>query len=308
VIGAGGLLGRAVLTEAGRTGGRVHRSTVPWTDTRAAVDTLVRDADELLAAGGPVRIVWCAGSGVVGTSQEALARELDLLDEFLDRLARTVGSSTCESPLTLFFASSAGGVYAASSAPPFTEDTEPRPLSPYGETKLVAERLVRTFAESTRSRVLIGRIANLYGPGQDMTKQQGLVSQMCRAHLTRQPLLVYVSLDTARDYLYVVDAARLVVAGLDRLEHEDPGAVVVKILAAQRSTTIAAILGELTRLGKRRPQIVLGHSPNARFQTRDLRFRSVQWPELDRSPTTPLPVGLFATLRGVAGDLHRPRQ
>jgi UDP-glucose 4-epimerase len=309
VIGAGGLLGRAVVTEAERAGHRVHRTAVPWIDNRAAVDTLVRDAHELSSSGARLHIAWCAGAGVVGTDRDALARELELLDRFLDRLVHIAGSNTDHgSSLSLFFASSAGGVYAASDTPPFTEKTLPRPNSPYGEAKLAAERLVRQFAEAARARAFIGRIANLYGPGQDMSKQQGLISQMCRSHLTRQPLVVYVSLDTARDYLYVVDAARMIVAGLDLLEEARPGTAVVKILAAQRSTTIAAILGELTRIGKRRPQIVLGKSPNARFQTRDLRFRSVQWPELDRSVTTPLPAGLFATFHGVATELNRPRQ
>ena len=64
--------------------------------------------------------------------------------------------------------------------------------------------------------MVIGRIANLYGPGQDPTKAQGLVSQLCRAHLERRPTSIYVSLDTARDYLFVDDAARLVLGATER--------------------------------------------------------------------------------------------
>ena len=64
--------------------------------------------------------------------------------------------------------------------------------------------------------LLVGRISNLYGPGQNLAKPQGLVSQLCRAQLTRQPLSVYVSLDTMRDYLYVDDAAAMVVAATRR--------------------------------------------------------------------------------------------
>jgi len=48
---------------------------------------------------------------------------------------------------------------------------------------------------------MVGRMSNLYGPGQNLKKVQGLISQMCLRVLTRQPLVLYVPLDTIRDYL-----------------------------------------------------------------------------------------------------------
>jgi UDP-glucose 4-epimerase len=151
--------------------------------------------------------------------------------------------------------------------------------------------------------VLIGRIANLYGPGQNLTKPQGLISHLCRSQLTGQPISVYVSLDTLRDYIYVDDAAALVIDGLDRLAVVQPADPVIKILASQQGVTIGALIAESRRLFKRAPRVVLGSSPFAKFQVRDLRLRSVVWPELDRRSLTPLGVGIKATaadlLRGV---------
>ena len=154
--------------------------------------------------------------------------------------------------------------------------------------------------------MLIGRIANLYGPGQDLAKAQGLVTVLCRAHLARRPASIYVSLDTARDYVFVDDVARLAVAGADRVADEPPGTVVVKILASQVGTTVAAILGELRRITKHRPRVVLGSSSLARFQARDLRFRSVVWRDLDRLVTTSLPSGMAATMRSALAEHGRP--
>ena len=94
---------------------------------------------------------------------------------------------------------------------PFTEHTTPAPISAYGRAKLRSEEIATEFAVRTGSALLVGRLSNLYGPGQDITKPQGLISQLCRAQLTRQPLSVYVSLDTMRDYLFVDDAAAMVV-------------------------------------------------------------------------------------------------
>jgi UDP-glucose 4-epimerase len=136
-----------------------------------------------------------------------------------------------------------------------------RPLAPYGQAKLDAEALVEAWSHRTGTPSLVGRIANLYGPGQNLAKAQGLISQICRSHLTGQPLSIYVSLDTLRDYLFAPDCAALIVEGLARLRQEQSGTapmVVTKILASQRAITIGAVLGEMRRIFKSWPRIVLG--------------------------------------------------
>ena len=305
VVGAGGLLGGAVCREAAAAGLPTFTSLVPWGDPAGAAVALRRGASELLsrADGGAWNLAWCAGAGVVGTSQEQLALETRSLATTLDALDDGTGGDA--TPGGVFLASSAGGLYAGSRCPPYTELTEPRPVSAYGQTKLAAEGLVRQFGEATGAGVLLGRISNLYGPGQRLDKAQGLISQLCRAQLCRRPLPVYVSLDTVRDYLFVNDAAQMTVAGLRLLRGRlgPPGAV-VKILAAQQGTTIAAVLGEFRRVFKRPPLLVLTSSATARLQAPDLRFRSVVWPELDRFASTPLPVGIAATAADVAARLR----
>ena len=83
-------------------------------------------------------------------------------------------------------------------------------LVAYGRAKLAMEGHARALAAATGVRVVLGRLANVYGPGQTLGKPQGLLSQLCLADATRRPLPVYVSLDTIRDYLYAGDAARMV--------------------------------------------------------------------------------------------------
>ena len=69
-------------------------------------------------------------------------------------------------------------------------------------------------------------------------------------------------------------------------------AVVTKILASQRAITIGSVLGEMRRIFKTQPRIVLGASAGSVSQARDLSLRSRVWPELDRGPLTPFPVGV----------------
>jgi UDP-glucose 4-epimerase len=248
-------------------------------------------------------VAWCAGAGVTASSEDALQLELVALRETLDALATAPPAGKG----TFFFASSAGAIYAGVREPPYDESSPVRPLAAYGQAKLDGEALVTAWSQQTGTPSLIGRIANIYGPGQNLAKAQGLISQICRSHLTGQPLSIYVSLDTLRDYLFAPDCARLIVDGLALLAQEQSGTgptVVTKILASQRAITIGAVLGEMRRIFKSSPRIVLGASAASAFQARDLSLRSRVWPELDRRSITPFPVGVATT----AADLLRRLQ
>jgi UDP-glucose 4-epimerase len=308
VVGAGGLLGSAVVRELRRRGLPVMTARVHWDGPDADADLAAALAG-VVAAGGPWRVAWCAGAGVTATPQPVLDAELATLRRFADAVAATGAADLG----TIFYASSAGGVYAGSAEPPFDEGSPVGPLAPYGWAKLAAEEVLGALAGpgGAGTRVVVGRIANIYGPGQNLGKPQGLISQLCLAHHTAQPVGIYVSLDTIRDYLFADDCAAVVVDLLDRasrLEHGAPA--VTKVVASQQSVTIAALLGELRRITKRRPPVVLAASPYRRVQARDLRFRSQVWPDLDRRALVSLPHGVAATAEDIgrrwrAGALAR---
>lgn len=300
VVGAGGLLGRGLVSVLKARGHEVLTSSIPWQDASAAKAALAAGARQLMtiSAGKPWLIAWCAGAGVTGTSQAELDSELDVFKAALGSVAEIL-CAPGSAPGRLFLASSAGGVYAGAPNPPYSEESTPQPLAPYGFAKLAAEHAATEFAAVSGTRVLIGRVANLYGPGQNLAKPQGLISVFAKAHLTGQPVSVYVSLDTLRDYIFIEDAAALIADCLDRLSGADvvAGQTVTKIIATQRADTIGALIGACRTVFKRRPRIVLGASPYAKAQAHDLRLRSVVWTELDNRQFTPLPVGIDATVR-----------
>ncbi len=306
VIGAGGLLGGALSTEIRRRGGSVHRERIPWgavdRSVAALSEGLSRVVERSRETSGTWRVAWCAGAGVTSTSGTSLDDEVRVFRRFLELIAGLPDNG----PTAVFLASSAGGVYAGSAGPPFTELHPPEPISAYGEAKLAMEHAASSFGERTGAPVLIGRIANLYGPGQNLGKPQGLISHICRAHLKGQPISIYVPLDTVRDYLFVDDCAAMIVQALDG----HPGyadAPVVKIFASQQGATVAALLGECKRIFKRSPRVVLGRSADAQFQARDLRLSSVVWPDVDRRTLTPLPVGINSTVGGLLRSVQLAR-
>lgn len=304
VVGAGGLLGSAVCR---RLGGDAVRASVPWgsDDAFAALDGLAA-AVTRGPQSEPWQVFWCAGAGVNGTPAEVLAREVDEFAAFTDALVHHAGARRGG----LFLASSAGGVYAGCPGPaPFTERHATAPLSPYGETKLAMEDVARrAFAGSPHS-LAVGRVANLYGPGQNLGKMQGLISHICRALVTDQPLNLYVPIDTIRDYIYADDAADIAIHLLRRCL-DDGLTDVTKILASGRGATIGELIGLARAIAKRRPPVVYAASPLASFQSSDLRLHSVVLPELDAYASTPLDAGMAATARAIeslsaAGTLTR---
>ena len=296
-----GLLGRQVEARLRRSGADVRTVEVPWGRHDAALRALLDAAGTVARESRSWRLLWCAGAGVIATPPAELEAEVRLFDAFLGGLPAP--------PASMFLASSAGGLYAGSpDRPPFTERSRVAALSPYGVAKLEMERIAR--GQTARgTRLLVGRIANLYGPGQDLTKPQGLISQLCLAEQTGQALNLHVSLDTLRDYLFVTDAAAMVADAMELLEDQAPGSTVTKIFASGRAHSVAAVVGETTRVFRRRPR--LSTRPAGSAQVRDLRLRSVVWPQVDRLARTPLPAGLGATEADIAAQVlagkARPR-
>lgn len=303
VVGGGGLLGRHVRAALAQRGLPVHRTSapVPWRDERAAAAALAREAERFLgaaaAAGAPWRIVWCAGAGVVATPAEALARETALGRRVSEGLSVLLsGDPGLAAAGAVFVASSAGGIYSASPAPPpYHEDSPTGCLAAYGREKLAQEALWEDVARTTGVDLLVGRFSNLYGPGQRLSKRQGLVSAVGQAALTRQPVSLYVPLDTVRDYLFAADAGRMTADALARLEAERAAGaghrVIVKIFASEVETTVASVLGAWRQSLRRPLRVALASNPAAALQPRVLSFRSRVWPDLRGRPTL-LPLGV----------------
>ncbi len=306
VVGAGGLLGTATSRVLARRGPLwVPGSAVPW-GTPEAPARLAAAAAELVAAAGDGawQVVWCAGAGVPSTPEARLLEEERAFATMLEALPAATGPRPQGA---LFVASSAGGVHAGSSGPPFTELTPTRPLAPYGESKLRVEQLAAAWGRGTGHPVVVGRLSNLYGVGQDLRKAQGLVSHLCRAQLLRQPVSLYVSTDTVRDYLWADDAALLVHDALQRARTraaQGHAEVSTHLMATEHGTTIGSLLGELRRVHGRAPQVVHVASAASAWQPRDLRFRSVV-EGMPRRSRTPLPVGVAGVLRHLVRQQQR---
>ena len=297
IIGAGGLLGGALTRQLNRN--QLFRilpnETINWADRDHVHHSFERNYQQLLTQAGtdPWTVIWAAGHASTSSTHLDTRQELDTLQ----LLINVMNKFSTNSQGTFFLTSSAGGVYAGSQDPPFTINTKPNPTSAYGELKLTQENLAKEQLTRT-CRVVIGRISNLYGPGQDINKLQGLISQLAVSALTKKPLNIFVSLDTMRDYIYVDDAAETVIHLLDS-DSENPSTHVV---ASGHPVSLGYLIQLVQGISRARIPLAIGAHSSSAAQARDLRLTPSVSPET--GTTTTLPAGI----KNVYLDILQRRQ
>lgn len=307
IIGATGLLGQAVRRAVNARDGwtEFDATRMPWDDRekllRVAEENMTALVTEAERSGAEWCVIWAAGAGVPATAKPALDDELHDFVAIFAAIASAAAAATSRG--SVFITSSAGGVYGGSAHPPFTEETEPLPVTAYGWFKLDVEAATARFAAETGIPVLIGRITNLYGPGQRLGKVQGLISHLALSSFTNDPIRIFAPLETIREYVFVDDCADLILRSMERLrrEHGESGGVVMKILGVGQSLSISELLGYLHGISKRPPRVILGVTSEGARQSVDLRMTSIVWPELDDMERMPIAAGFHATMLEVLG-------
>lgn len=101
----------------------------------------------------------------------------------------------------IIFASSAA-VYEDSSIA-VTENSETKPLSPYGASKLLAENKIKEMAENNLDYVIL-RIFNVYGKRQNK-QYAGVISNFAENISKDKPLVIYGDGLQTRDFVFIYD-------------------------------------------------------------------------------------------------------
>ena len=295
VIGRGGLLGRSVEQRlASFTEVFVPSQKFDWSDSARVTSQLATACQSFFSTVGDDNwtIYWCAGRGTLSSSPDQMHVEDEVFKSLLQALESSL-SAGAKQKGTIFFASSAGAVYGGSKNPPFTELTQPKSLTSYGDAKIYQEELLKNFAIKNGVRVLVARISNVYGARQDLAKNQGLISTICFSVLRRQPLNLFVPLETSRNYIYVEDAAKCIVAHTQKIATMGTNSnFAVKLVVAQENLTIGSILNIAKSVLRTRPLVTVSTNKHGSSQPQSLVFKSVVDTELDNKSTTGFSVGM----------------
>jgi UDP-glucose 4-epimerase len=140
-----------------------------------------------------------------------------------------------------FILASTGGAILGDAEPPVHEDMPPRPLSPYGASKLACEGYCSAYHGSYGLETVALRFSNVYGP---YSYQKGsVVAAFFKRILAHEPLVIYGDGRQTRDFLYVGDLCAAVEAAAER----DCGGKVFHV-AAGLETEIATIAETMLRV------------------------------------------------------------
>ena len=165
------------------------------------------------------------------------------------------------------------------------EGTELGPLSPYGRSKLEAERALALACERYGIELAILRLSTMFGPWQ---RSDMLFARLIESSLGGPRVIINGDGSSSRAYLYVADVARAIATAATFAMPEQQ--VILNLGGAEATTTAAAIdlVEDVTGL---RPTVELGPKNPVEHQ-RIMLDSSRAHRVLSWYPTTSVPTGL----------------
>ena len=188
---------RNLAVNAGAPGFRFVEAALQSTDLAALLDGVTHVFH--LAAQAGVRKSW--GRDFQTYTENNVDASQRLLEACVGR------------PIEKFVYASSSSLYGDAVSIPVVEDALPRPLSPYGVTKLAAEQLCHLYWVNHRVPTTSVRYFTVYGPRQ---RPDMAFNRFIRAAMTGQPITLYGDGDQTRDFTFVTDAAAATIAAGDR--------------------------------------------------------------------------------------------
>ncbi len=186
------------------------------------------------------------------------------------------------------FASTGGAIYGEQDVFPAPETHPTRPVSPYGVAKAASELYLNYYRVERKLSWIALRFANVYGPRQNPEGEAGVVAIFCGRLLAGEPCTIYGDGKQTRDFVYVGDVARSMVAGL-ATDHCGPVNIGTGI-----ETDVLTLYEKLARVG--------GSNAPARFaparpgeQRRSVIDPSLAAKVLDWRPSVSIDEGLKRT-------------
>jgi UDP-glucose 4-epimerase len=179
-------------------------------------------------------------------AQAAVARSV--VDPSFDASINVVGTLTLleagrrAGARRVVYTSTGGAAYGDTDVLPTPEDHPARATSPYGVSKVAAERYLECWAGLTGGRVLSLRLANVYGPRQNPLGEAGVIAIFCHRLLRGEPCVVNGDGGQTRDYVYVEDVADAVARALAR-----PDATGVVNIGTGIETSVTELYRRLAR-------------------------------------------------------------
>ena len=257
----------------------------------------LRDArlDTVFAAARPAVVVHLAAQAAV--SRSVADPRHDASVNVLGTIALLESCRRAGVPRAVYI-STGGAAYGDTDVLPTPEDHPIRPASPYGISKVTAERYLEVWAALTGASGLTLRLANVYGPRQDPAGEAGVIAIFASRLLSGVRCVVNGDGDQTRDYVYVGDVADAVALAVS-----SPDAVGIANIGTGIETTVNDLYRRLARLTNVRGDAE--HAPaKPGEQRRSVLDATRAKSLLGWSATTPLDEGLTQTVAWFRKELN----
>jgi UDP-glucose 4-epimerase len=190
-------------------------------------------------------------------------------------------------PRRIIYASSSS-IYGDAESLPTSEDALPRPVSPYGVTKLAAEHLFSSYAKAYGVPSIVLRYFTVYGPGQrpDMAFFR-IIDKVSK----REQVTIYGSGEQSRDFTFIEDtvratkmaakakAGRVFNVGSGRIHSVNEAIALIESLLGTKAKVkhLSKALGDVTKTSADISRIrkAVGYRPTVGFE--DGLRKQVEW-------------------------------
>lgn len=239
----------------------------------------------------------CAGAEVVVHLAANAGVAQSVQDPHFDCLTNVVGTlnyleaARRNGARRFIFASS--GAAVGECEPPIDENKVPRPASPYGASKSAGEGYCSAYYRTYGLQTACLRFGNVYGPGSK--HKSSVVAKFIKQVLRNEGLEVYGDGAQSRDYIYIDDLVRAILAAAEK---DGLGGEVFQI-ATSRETTLLELIEELRTISKSRgvPELRTSHiAPRTGDVRRNVADTSKAKSVLGWSADTTLGEGLTRTM------------
>ena len=116
------------------------------------------------------------------------------------------------SKVSKFIFSSTGGALMGNASLPINESSNPKPISPYGASKLSCESYIKAYSSMYQIESYILRFGNVYGPY--CFHKKGVINKLLDSILNKKKFNVFGDGTSSRDYIYVKDVAKAILSCL----------------------------------------------------------------------------------------------
>lgn len=146
--------------------------------------------------------------------------------------------------IKVIFLSSGGTVYGIQDNQPIKEEALAAPINHYGAVKLCIESVIKTFNTQLHTKMLIARISNPYGPGQDFHKGVGFVDAALKKSMSHDTIEIWGDGEIIRDYIYIDDVCEMIYSLIEYNGNEE-----VFNISSNEGISLNDIIQELKKLG-----------------------------------------------------------